>query len=81
MGKKSIKTRHNLAILNGYLRTRANIEGVAYELNDKFFIQLFKNGTRCFFGVTVNGIGFPLSDEQEPNDHPGLLEEYLRTNN
>jgi len=68
-------------LLIGYLKRRARIEGVAFNLSQKdFFEPYFRMGVRQFFGVSVDDNCFPLNDEQEPKDHPGLLTDFISTN-
>lgn len=65
-------------LLVEYLKKRAQIEGVCFELSQEDFLEpLFNEGIRNFFGVIVDNDCFPLYDEQEPEDHPGLLENFL----
>jgi len=61
-------------LLIKYLKGRAQIEGVSFELSQKeFFEPYFRKGVRNFFGICVDDNGFLLYDEQEPKSHPGLL--------
>ncbi|HNS16415.1 MAG TPA: hypothetical protein PKI34_01170 [Bacteroidales bacterium] len=64
-----------------YLKWRAQIEGVPFELGQKdFFEPYFKRGVRKFFGVLLDDNGFPINDEQEPKDYPGLLTDFITAN-
>lgn len=63
--------------LVNYLRKRASIEGVEFELEEEFFEVNFNLGVRTFFGVVVDENCNPIFDEQEPKDHPGLLNSFL----
>jgi len=58
----------HLGQLISYLKKRSVVEGVEFNLDDEFFINHFNGGIRTFFGVTVDNNGFPLFDEQQPND-------------
>jgi len=61
-------------LLIKYLKGRAQIEGVSFELDqNEFFEPFFKSGVRKFFGIYVDDNGSLLHDEQEPKSHPGLL--------
>lgn len=63
-----------------YLKSRAKIEGVRFELSQKdFFEPYFNLGVRNFFGVSVDNNGFLISDEQEPKSHPYLLTEFIKS--
>ena len=65
-------------LLFGYLKSRAQIEGVPFKLGKKnFFEPHFYRGVRSFFGVSVDDNCFPIKDEQEPKSHPGLLANFL----
>ena len=64
-------------LLIKYLKGRAQIEGVSFELDQKeFFEPYFRKGVRKFFGIYVDDNGFLLHDEQEPKSHPGLLAKF-----
>jgi len=63
--------------LVSYLRKRAQIERVAFDLDQDFFEVHFILGVRNFFGVVVDEDCIPLYDEQEPKDYPGLLDSFL----
>jgi len=63
-----------IVFLDAYLRLRATIEGVEYQLSPEFLGQLHLKGVRTFFGITVDEKGFPINDEQEPQ--PGFLEKW-----
>jgi len=61
-------------LLIKYLKSRAQIEGVSFELGqNEFFEPFFRRGVRKFFGIFVDDNGFLIYDEQEPKSHPGLL--------
>jgi|ETNmetMinimDraft_23_1059889.scaffolds.fasta_scaffold486274_1 hypothetical protein len=64
-------------ILFGYIKLRAKKEGVEFQLTEEFFEHNFENGIRNFFGINVDDDGIPFHDEQEPKDHPGLLESHI----
>jgi hypothetical protein len=67
-------------MLMGYIQLKAQIEGVPFDLNQEFFEDYFNMGVRNFFGVWVDEQCFPLYDEEEPDDYPGLLKEFIKTN-
>ena len=95
--KKSIKNKNErkmnsktqrtspiyLGQLISYLKRRSVLERVEFNLDDEFFIDYFNNGIRKFFGVTVDENGFPLRDEQQPNElfYEDFLCDYYLTNN
>ena len=55
----------DLTILCQYLAVRAQEEGVEFTLTEMCLAAMFAKGTRNFFGIEVNNIGFPLWDDQE----------------
>ena len=55
----------DLTILCQYLALRAQEEGVEFRLTEMYLAELFVKGTRNFFGIEVNNLGFPLWDDQE----------------
>ena len=61
--------------LHSYIRARAAVEGVGYELGPEFFEARLEKGVRNFFGVEVNEAGTLINDEQEPR--AGYLQEWL----
>lgn len=70
--------------LDEYLRRRAAVEGVSYELDAAFLAQLvakmrrsYGSGTLLAFGVHIDGEQL-ISDEQEPA--PGFFEEWKQSN-
>jgi hypothetical protein len=60
-----------------YIKLRAQIEGVEFELDRCFFEAYYVLGVRSFFGVLVDEDCQPIFDEQEPKDHPGLLKSFI----
>lgn len=66
---------YDVELLIGYLMIRAKRENVEFNLTEDFFIDTFEKGCRCFFGVNVNELCFPLYDEQEPE--PGFLNNFI----
>lgn len=67
--------RHLGNRLNAYLRDRARVEGVGYELSPEFFISAFHAGARTMFGVCICDHGEMLADAQEP--YPGYFEAWM----
>lgn len=61
--------------VHDYVRTRAEVEGVAYGLRRGFYKAAMRRGVRQVFGVVVNDRGTPTSDAQEPG--PGFLRRWL----
>ena len=67
-------------LLFAYMKCRAQIEGVAFELGQKdFFEPYFKLGVRIFFGVSVDDDGVLINDEREPESYPGLLDDFINS--
>ncbi len=58
-----------------YLMTRADEEKVEWGLDLDFFVDEFQKGCRCFFGVHLNQICFPVYDLQEPEQ--GYLNNFI----
>jgi hypothetical protein len=64
--------------LDGYLRARADVEGVSYGLSPEFFAAFIKAGVACFFGIDVDlANGVLVRDCQEPR--PGFFEAWLKS--
>jgi hypothetical protein len=64
---KQLETiRRAATALDLYMMTRAEAEGVAYDLSPQFFAKVYAAGIRTFFGVTVDDGGALVSDTQEP---------------
>lgn len=59
--------------LHEYIRDRAEVEGVGYQLDIEFFDDVLRLGTQ-FFGVRVQG-GKMVSDDQEP--WPGYFKAWI----
>ena len=49
-----------------YMQFRAEIEGVAFDLEHKWFAANFYAGIRSFFGVQLDDEGNILEDTQKP---------------
>lgn len=68
-------------LLFNYLKSRAKIEGVSFELGqNEFFEPYFRCGVRNFFGICIDDNGFLLYDVQEPRSHPGFLAKFIESN-
>jgi hypothetical protein len=64
--------------LDGYLRARADIEGVCYKLSPEFFAVYIEAGVASFFGIDVDlANGVLVRDRQEPR--PGFFEAWLKS--
>lgn len=61
--------------LDAYLRDRADIEGVGYDLTPNFFMSAFRGGARTMFGVEMCDHGELLGDAQEP--YPGYFKAWM----
>ena len=59
-----------------YIKKRAEVEGVAFDLDEEYLEQQFQNGFRQFFGVQVDDEWNMLFDEQEPYEN--FFSDYLR---
>jgi hypothetical protein len=64
--KNVIPNGYDLTILFDYIKARADFEGAEFKLELNLFNSGYEKGCRTFFGVTINDLGFPLHDEQEP---------------
>ena len=65
--------------LDRYLRARADVEGVGYELSPEFFSAYIKAGVASYFGVDADlAKGVLVQDRQEP--WPGFFETWLKSN-
>jgi hypothetical protein len=62
--------------LDGYMSKRARIEGAGYDLDVNFYIKSIEAGIRKFYGVSIDGEGRLIHDDQEPE--PGFLADYNR---
>jgi len=62
------KGDQRLVPLMFYLMCRSEVEKVPFELEYDFFIEMYNQGIRNFFGVEINNEGEILSDEQEPKE-------------
>ncbi|MFC2107818.1 hypothetical protein ACFLRY_05745 [Bacteroidota bacterium] len=66
-------------LLFDYIKLRAQIEGVEFDLPQReFFEHNFDIGIRHFFGVLVDENCYPIKDEQEPKTHPDLLISFIK---
>ena len=64
--------------LDGYMRARADVEGVSYDLSPEFFAAFIKAGVASFFGIDVDlATGVLVRDRQEPR--PGFFEAWLKS--
>jgi hypothetical protein len=64
--------------LDGYLRARAAVEGVSYNLNPEIFTGFMRAGVASYFGVDVDlATGVLVRDRQEPR--PGFFEAWLES--
>jgi hypothetical protein len=64
--------------LDGYMRARADVEGVSYDLGPEFFTAYLKAGVASFFGIDVDlANGVLVRDRQEPR--PGFFEAWLKS--
>jgi hypothetical protein len=62
--------------LDRYLRARADVERVSYELSPECFTALIKAGVASYFGVDLDlATGVLVRDRQEPR--PGFFEAWL----
>lgn len=69
-------------LLFNYIKLRAQIEGVNFDLDQsEFFEYNFNIGVRHFFGVLVDENCHPLYDDQEPKTHPDFLKSYIELRN
>ncbi len=59
-----------------YLKKRAEVESVPFDLDEDLLSYQFEQGIRKFFGVVVDDEWNMLSDEQQP--HQDFLSDYLR---
>jgi hypothetical protein len=65
--------------LDCYLRARADVEGVGYELSPEFFAEAIKMGVEFYFGIEVDLVdGVLVQDRQEPR--PGFFEAWQKSN-
>lgn len=78
--KKAVKQHqiNKVKHLESYLRSRANREGVAFDLPTSFFVTAMTNGIRLFFGILIDDNGNLLSDNQEPEK--GFLAKWKKNN-
>jgi len=61
------EAREAANLLDGYMRFRAEKEGLRYELTPEFYEEaILLLGIRSFFGVVVSGSKL-VHDEQQPN--------------
>lgn len=58
-----------------YIRDRAKIEGVPFDLSVKFFRRALEGGVVSLFGVQVED-GEMVCDNQEPRE--GFMQEWLQ---
>jgi hypothetical protein len=65
-GHRSSPRRFLVAELSRYMRARAAMEGVAWELTNAWLQDQFDAGFRLFFGVTVTHEGTLVKDVQQP---------------
>ena len=64
--------------LDGYMRARADVEGVSYNLNPEIFTGFMRAGVASYFGVDVDlATGVLVRDRQEPR--PGFFEAWLKS--
>ena len=64
--------------LDGYLRARADVEGVSYNLNPEIFTGFMRAGVASYFGVDVDlATGVLVRDRHEPR--PGFFEAWLES--
>ena len=64
--------------LHGYMRARADVEGLCYDLNPEFFAAAIKAGVASYFGIDVDlANGVLVRDRQEPR--PGFFEAWLKS--
>jgi hypothetical protein len=64
--------------LDCYLRARADVEGVGYELSPEFFTAFIKMGVASYFGIDVDlAKGVLVRDWQEPR--PGYFEAWQKS--
>jgi hypothetical protein len=84
MARQHLKTRPpNVAKmlaedLDRYLRARADVKGVSYDLSPECFTAIIKAGVASYFGVDLDlGTGVLVRDRQEPR--PGFFEAWLES--
>ena len=58
----------NLDKLIAYMKKRANMEGVIFELDLDYFQGVFDFGIREFFGIKLDDQAQMIFDEQEPQE-------------
>ena len=58
----------NLNKLIAYMKKRANMEGVIFELDLDYFQGVFDFGIREFFGIKLDDQAQMIFDEQEPQE-------------
>ena len=58
----------NLNKLIAYMKKRATIEGVIFELDLDYFQGVFDFGVREFFGIKLDDQAQMIFDEQEPQE-------------
>ena len=59
-----------------YLKKRAELENVPFDLDEEFLNLQFEKGIRNFFGVKIDDQWNMISDDQQP--HENFLSDYLK---